>query len=208
MVKASITGSIIGNILLVLGLSMVAGGVRFPIQAFNRTAASMGASLLLLSAIGLEQGDEDTIVNWLLFGTSFTTQPRAVMGAVEANAADQHAVLRRTVELIGARLDDLITALATPGTDERRLFARRFLEQQGLPVRDRGRAAGGTRAAARRDHARGARTGTHRSGARRDERAATPSSSSSSGRGCSVREACRSIPRCFRTTRSSNRWRR
>ncbi len=53
VVKASITGSIIGNILLVLGLSMVAGGVRFPIQAFNRTAASMGASLLLLSAIGL-----------------------------------------------------------------------------------------------------------------------------------------------------------
>ena len=53
VVKASITGSIIGNILLVLGLSMVAGGVRFPIQAFNRTAASMGASLLLLSAVGL-----------------------------------------------------------------------------------------------------------------------------------------------------------
>ena len=80
----------------------------------------------------LEQGDEDTIVNWLLFGTSFTKQPRAVMGAVEANAADQQAVLRRTVELISARLDDLITALAAPGTDERRLFARRFLEQQGF----------------------------------------------------------------------------
>ena len=54
------------------------------------------------------------------------------MGAVEANAADQQAVLRRTVELISARLDDLLTALAAPGTDERRLFARRFLEQQGF----------------------------------------------------------------------------
>jgi Ca2+:H+ antiporter len=53
VVKASITGSIIGNILLVLGLSMVAGGMRFPVQEFNRTAAAMGASLLLLSAIGL-----------------------------------------------------------------------------------------------------------------------------------------------------------
>ena len=31
----------------------------------------------------LEQGDEDTIVNWLLFGTSFTSRPRAILGAVE-----------------------------------------------------------------------------------------------------------------------------
>jgi Ca2+:H+ antiporter len=53
VVKASITGSIIGNILLVLGLSMVAGGIRYSMQSFNRSAASMGASLLLLSAIGL-----------------------------------------------------------------------------------------------------------------------------------------------------------
>src|SRR5687768_18358718 len=79
----------------------------------------------------LDQGDEDTIVNWLLFGTSFTAQPRALMGAVEGNkAADQDAVLRRAVELISARLDDLIKALAAPGTDERRLFARRFLERK------------------------------------------------------------------------------
>ncbi|MGH8647499.1 MAG: calcium/proton exchanger [Gammaproteobacteria bacterium] len=53
LVKASITGSIIGNILLVLGLSMVAGGLRYDRQRFNPTAAGMGASLLLLSAIGL-----------------------------------------------------------------------------------------------------------------------------------------------------------
>src|SRR5688572_33273753 len=32
----------------------------------------------------LEQGDEDTIVNWMLFGTSFTPRPRAVLGAVES----------------------------------------------------------------------------------------------------------------------------
>ncbi len=53
VVKASITGSIIGNILLVLGLSMVAGGLRYDRQRFNSTAAGMGSSLLLLSAIGL-----------------------------------------------------------------------------------------------------------------------------------------------------------
>lgn len=53
VVKASITGSILGNILLVLGLAMVAGGLRFPRQRFNATAAGMGASLLLLSAVSL-----------------------------------------------------------------------------------------------------------------------------------------------------------
>jgi Ca2+:H+ antiporter len=53
VVKASITGSIIGNILLVLGLSIMAGGFKFPTQTFNRAAASMGSTLLLLSAIGL-----------------------------------------------------------------------------------------------------------------------------------------------------------
>ena len=53
VVKASITGSIIGNILLVLGLSFFAGGVKFPHQKFNRTAASTSATALTLAAIAL-----------------------------------------------------------------------------------------------------------------------------------------------------------
>ncbi len=53
LVKASITGSIIGNILLVLGLSILLGGLKFPRQQFNRTAAGMGATLLTLASIGL-----------------------------------------------------------------------------------------------------------------------------------------------------------
>jgi len=53
LVKASLTGSIIGNILLVLGLSALLGGLKFPRQAFNRTAANLGATLLLLGAVGL-----------------------------------------------------------------------------------------------------------------------------------------------------------
>ena len=81
----------------------------------------------------LEQGDEDTIVNWMLFGTSFTSRPRAVLGAVEPGAAgDQQEVLRRTIELIQGRLDDLLKALAAPGSDERRLFARALLQRRGL----------------------------------------------------------------------------
>ena len=53
VVKASLTGSILGNILLVLGVSMVAGGMKYERQTFNRTAAGMGSSLLLLAAVGL-----------------------------------------------------------------------------------------------------------------------------------------------------------
>ena len=69
----------------------------------------------------------------MLFGTSFTSRPRAVLGAVESGAAgDRELVLRRTIELISARLDDLLKALAAPGNDERRLFARALLQRKGL----------------------------------------------------------------------------
>ncbi len=53
IVKASLTGSIIGNILLVLGASFVAGGLKYPDQKFNRTAARTGATTLGLAAIAL-----------------------------------------------------------------------------------------------------------------------------------------------------------
>ena len=53
VVKASITGSIIGNILLVLGLSILLGGMKYPRQVFNKTAAMLGSTLLTLSAVAL-----------------------------------------------------------------------------------------------------------------------------------------------------------
>jgi Ca2+:H+ antiporter len=53
VVKASITGSIIGNALLVLGGAVVVGGLKHQTQYFNRTAASVGVTLLSLSTIGL-----------------------------------------------------------------------------------------------------------------------------------------------------------
>lgn len=53
LVKASLTGSIIGNVLLVMGASIVAGGMRFHKQHFNRTGAGMGATLLALASVGL-----------------------------------------------------------------------------------------------------------------------------------------------------------
>jgi Ca2+:H+ antiporter len=53
VVKASITGSIIGNILLVLGTAILAGGMRFPHQRFNQTGTRVAATSLTLAAIGL-----------------------------------------------------------------------------------------------------------------------------------------------------------
>jgi Ca2+:H+ antiporter len=53
VVKASITGSIIGNILLVLGISFLSGGLKYPQQRFNRTAAGTTATALSLAAIAL-----------------------------------------------------------------------------------------------------------------------------------------------------------
>jgi Ca2+:H+ antiporter len=53
VVKASLTGSIIGNILLVFGLSALVGGARRSVQRFNKTAANLGTTMLTLAAIGL-----------------------------------------------------------------------------------------------------------------------------------------------------------
>jgi len=53
VVKASITGSIIGNLLLVMGLSMVLGGLRFKEQSFQPTAARLNASAMNLAVIAI-----------------------------------------------------------------------------------------------------------------------------------------------------------
>ncbi|MFD2612894.1 calcium/proton exchanger [Paenibacillus gansuensis] len=53
MVKASLTGSIIGNLLLVLGLSVLMGGLKFKEQKFNSLLASHNASLMILGVISL-----------------------------------------------------------------------------------------------------------------------------------------------------------
>jgi Ca2+:H+ antiporter len=53
VVKASIAGSIVGNILLVLGAAMLAGGLRHPEQHFNPAGARSQATMLTLAAIAL-----------------------------------------------------------------------------------------------------------------------------------------------------------
>jgi SAM-dependent methyltransferase len=85
----------------------------------------------------LTRGDRDSLVNFLLFGTSYTRQPRItsrelaqieqgenkIPGTPEIALAHHRALL--------ARIDDLIGALAAPANNERLLFFRRMVEQSG-----------------------------------------------------------------------------
>jgi Ca2+:H+ antiporter len=53
LVRASLTGSIMGNILLVLGLSVLVGGLRHGVQKFDRSHAGTNATMLLLAVAAL-----------------------------------------------------------------------------------------------------------------------------------------------------------
>jgi hypothetical protein len=84
----------------------------------------------------LLQGDEDSVINFLLFGTSFTRQPRITLEALakagqNANSTDAKTML----EAINLRADDLIKGILTPGVNERLLFARRLAENRGYDLK-------------------------------------------------------------------------
>jgi len=53
LAKASITGSILGNVLLVLGLSILFGGLRHGTQRFDRSQAGLNATMMTLAIIAL-----------------------------------------------------------------------------------------------------------------------------------------------------------
>lgn len=53
LVKASITGSILGNLLLVLGASLLIGGLKNGVQTFDRRQASLNATMVVLAVVAL-----------------------------------------------------------------------------------------------------------------------------------------------------------
>jgi SAM-dependent methyltransferase len=77
----------------------------------------------------LEQGDLDSMVNLLLYGTSFTKQPRISMEGEGIAQASRAGILR-------ARVDDLVAGLGNPGDNERIVFLQRFLRSQGVDPDD------------------------------------------------------------------------
>ena len=84
------------------------------------------------------EGDADSIVHLLLFGTSFTGAPRASERDLAALVARPDEALRA----LRRRIDDFAAALAAPGANERLRFARAVVERQGVdPATAEGRAA-------------------------------------------------------------------
>jgi hypothetical protein len=75
----------------------------------------------------LQQGDLDSLVNLLLYGTSFTRQPRISMEGEGIAEASRAGVLR-------GRVDDLVAGLRSPGENERLIFLQRLLRSQGLDL--------------------------------------------------------------------------
>jgi hypothetical protein len=92
----------------------------------------------------LDRGDEDAVVTLLLFGVTFTTQPRYSFAAWAGPTPPPG----RAEEIVAAdpavrrRIADLAAAAATPGDNERLQFARHVLDRRGItPVTPSGRQA-------------------------------------------------------------------
>ena len=86
-------------------------------------------------------GDEDTIVNFLLFGATFTNEPRLTSAELRALAENSsEAVGREAAEkfrqLVDRRIQDLVNGMAAPGNNERLLFARSVAERKGIRFAD------------------------------------------------------------------------
>jgi hypothetical protein len=77
----------------------------------------------------LGRGDEDSLVNFWLYGTSFTAHPPAVARASSLPASAVEDLVRR-------RLEDLLEQVTTPADNERLLFARRMLAARNADPTD------------------------------------------------------------------------
>jgi hypothetical protein len=84
----------------------------------------------------LANGDEDSVVNLLLYGTTFTRWPRATPEAIAGSTADM-----RLESVMDGRVTDLVTAIESPQADERLQFARHVIERHGIEVGPRSRDA-------------------------------------------------------------------
>jgi hypothetical protein len=75
----------------------------------------------------LERGDEDSIVNLWIYGTTFTRLPRATDRDLTAAGA-------RASQLVEGRLGDLIQGAASPGDNERLQFVRQVIGRHGIDL--------------------------------------------------------------------------
>ena len=89
----------------------------------------------------LAAGDEDSVITFLLFGSTFTNQPRYSFAAAAAARAPDAVVADPVVQ---ARIRDMVAGIASAGANERLQFVRQVIERHGIDVAtaDGKRAAG------------------------------------------------------------------
>jgi Ca2+:H+ antiporter len=102
VVKASITGSMIGNMLLVLGLALFLGGLKYQRQFFNKDMAGALASLLLI-----------VMIAFLIPALFDFTERSEGISAAQTTLSDSHFSLAASVVLIGLYVANMIFSLVT-----------------------------------------------------------------------------------------------
>jgi Ca2+:H+ antiporter len=122
VVKGQITGSIIGNSLLGLGLAIVVGTWGRERLTFNRHSAARLSSLLILSVIAL------------LLPALFDYTERSLVSAERASSLDERLSLAVSVVLIALYLANLVYTLFT----HRDVFSSAGGEEQGAAMNDGG----------------------------------------------------------------------
>jgi Ca2+:H+ antiporter len=118
VVKASIVGSILGNILLVLGASMLVGGIGRDKQTFNRTSAGIQTTMLMLAAGALLM----PAIFELVEGTGL---PAPGAEAVNYDSTVEHLSLAVAIVLIGTYVVGLFFSMKT----HRALFNPEYEEE-------------------------------------------------------------------------------
>jgi Ca2+:H+ antiporter len=119
VVKASIVGSIIGNVLLVMGASMLVGGIGRQHQKFNATAASAQSAMLLLAAAALMM----PAIFELVEGKGL---PGPTAELVNYGSTVENLSLAVAIVLIGTYIAGLLFSLRT----HRDLFNPPYVEQE------------------------------------------------------------------------------
>jgi Ca2+:H+ antiporter len=106
LVKASITGSIIGNLLLVLGFALLLGGLKNGVQKFSRETAGRYATLLILAVVALSVPSlfaqsigaaQDSRVEYLSLGVAGTMIVIYILGLIYS-LRDREGVLTPPAE--------------------------------------------------------------------------------------------------------------
>lgn len=83
----------------------------------------------------LERGDDDSVVNLLLFGSSFTRQPRVTAREILSLASQDRVAELIQRPFVQRRIADLVAGAAAPGDNERLRFVARVMVRSGIDPR-------------------------------------------------------------------------